>query len=282
MTPDALRFTVRVDHNEHIPVGSRSVGVLLTISAEDPGTAAGDRPVAAEVIVIDTSASMTGAKIDRACQAAISAVEVLRDGTYFAVVAGQSFARSVYPARGLAVASPVTREEAARALSQVTARGGTSMSTWLTLTRELMDSRPDAEIRHAIMLTDGQNTEGEGPLAAALEACKGRFVCDWRGIGDDWSYLQLRRITRDLLGDWKPVAEPDELAQDFRAAMAATMAKRAAGVTLSVWTPDGAKVAYLARVMPVIEELTELGVVRDAHTEVFPLGDWGRRSPTTT
>jgi hypothetical protein len=230
--------------------------------------------VAAEVIMIDTSGTMAGTKVHQACQAATKAIEVLRDGTYFAVVAGWSSARSVYPAHGMARASTVTRKEAARALTRVKAAGGTSMSTWLALTGELLAGVP-AQIKHAIMLTDGQNIEGDVPLRAALRACEGKFICDCRGIGDDWSYVQLREIARTLLGTWKPVAAPDLLADDFRAVMTATMEKRAAGVFLRVSPAGGGRVSYFARVMPTIDDLTAKGVARDPRALEFPLGDWG-------
>jgi hypothetical protein len=275
MTPNALRFAVRIDQNPNIAVGSRTVDAIVQVKAEDPEAGA-YKPVAAEVIVIDTSASMTnGQKIDKACQAAAMAVEVLDDGTYFAVVSGQSHATPVYPPRGMAVASPDTRRAAARALAQVTARGGTSMSTWLRLTGALLADCHEARIKHALLLTDGQNIEGDTPLRDALRDCEGAFVCDCRGVGDDWSYEQLREISRTLLGSWKPVAAAEELADDFRTVMRTTMSKRAAGVTLQVRTRG--RVSYLGRVMPDIEDLTGKGV-RHGEMWEFPLGDWGAQT----
>jgi len=277
MTTDVPSFVLRVEQNAHLAVGARTVHAILEVSAVDPRAAAGGPPPdAAEVIIIDRSGSMSGRKMKQALLAAAAAVDVLRDGVFFAIVAGQSSAQVVYPAEPVMVrASERTRAEAKRALRGVTTAGGTSMSTWLTLAELLLSTCP-APLKHAIMLTDGQNTEGTALLTGALSTCAGRFVCDCRGVGDDWSLTQLKEIAGALLGSWKPIASPDQLSDDFRSLMAASMRKRVSGVTLRVRPNRAATLTHLARVLPSIEELTDKGVpVQEGRAFEFPLGSWG-------
>ena len=55
--------------------------------------------------------------------------------------------------------------------------------------------------RHAILLTDGINQhETPEQLDAAIEAARGRFQCDCRGVGADWQVAEVRRIATALLG----------------------------------------------------------------------------------
>jgi hypothetical protein len=277
MTDEPLTFSLRVDHNPNLAVGQRQLHAIVQISAADPDPGAGSgAPLAAEVIVIDSSKSMTGTRIEEARRAASAAVDVVRDGTYFAVVAGQTSAELVYPPDPAMVAATARNRAAAkRKIANVPAGGTTNMSTWLSLTDTLLTGCP-AQIKHAIMLTDGHSTDAEGALAVALKACQGHFVCDCRGVGDGWRDDELRQIARALLGTWAPVAAPEDLADDFRAALTASMAKRIPDVVLRIRLYGQATVSYLAQVMPSIEDLTGKGVVAaDGQAIEFPIGHWG-------
>jgi hypothetical protein len=277
MTGEPLTFTLRVDHNENLGVDQHELDAIVQVGAAEPDPhAAGGPPRAAEVIIIDASKSMTGLKISQARLAASAAVDVVRDGAYFAVVAGQTSARLVYPPQPRMIAATAeTRAMAKSEIAKVAADGTTGMSAWLGLANTLLTSCP-AQIKHAVMLTDGYSTDGEDALEAALQACEGHFVCDCRGVGDGWRDDELRQIARTLLGTWAPVAAPEQLADDFRAALTASMAKRIPGVLLRITLFGEARVAYFAQVMPSIDDLTGKGVVVDGGQAVeFPLGNWG-------
>lgn len=280
MPDDVPGFELTVHQNEWLPVGSREVHAILDVRTTQAGGPNGQapadrRPASAEVIVIDQSGSMTGRKIKHAAQAAIAAVEVLPDGTQFAVVAGESVAHMVYPQRERLVrADQASRAEARAALEALGVRGGTSMSTWLHLTNQLLTARSVPRLRHALLLTDGLNTEGSAALDKALKHCRGHFVCDCRGVGDDWNIYQVKQIAVTLLGTWKPIAEPEQLAVDFRSVMTGSVRKRVPDVVLRVRKPPVAELVLLSQVQPSIEDLTPSGTAAGGAT-VFALGSWG-------
>jgi hypothetical protein len=218
---------------------------------------------------------MSGQKVRQAAHAAGAAVDVLRDGVSFAVIAGESSARMVYPEGpepGLAVASAATRAAAKRALAGVRASGGTNMSTWLGLADRLF-AASDVRLKHALMLTDGQNMEGATALSRALQACAGHFVCDCRGVGEDWELDQLKQIAAALRGGWKPIAKPEELAEDFREVTSALMRKRTTDVVLRILKPPASKLVELSRVFPDIEDLMPHALPNGRAIDV-PLGAW--------
>lgn len=270
-------FTVTVEQNPHLALGARTIQAVVRVETTGSSGAREvvEPPSAAEVVIIDTSGSMHGVRIGEARRAAGAAVEALREGTEFAVVAGHSVAEAVYPRTGaLARASQRTRQEALRALEGIQASGSTSMSTWLMLADELL-AGSTAAIKHALLLTDGLNNEGERPLKAALAACAGRFDCDCRGIGASWDHREVDTITHALNGRWKPVASPHELAEDFRSVIETSMTKRVAGVELHVSLTGNARVVSFGQVMPTIESLTDRRSVLDDGVTAFPLGAWG-------
>jgi Mg-chelatase subunit ChlD len=162
-------FAVDVYQNEFLPVDGIEVNAIVTVTATGDGPhggADGDerggargRAPAAEIVIVDTSGSMQvpRTKINAARDAASAAIDCIRDGVQFAVIAGTDTARVVYP-RGafLATADATTREQATWAASRLQADGGTAIGTWLALARELFATVPGRTC-HAILLTDGEN-----------------------------------------------------------------------------------------------------------------------------
>jgi von Willebrand factor type A C-terminal domain/von Willebrand factor type A domain len=271
---EAPMFTVEVDQNSYLPVDATRVDAIVTVTAADG--AAGPAPASEvlEVIVIDCSTSMTGSKIHAARKATIAAIAELRDGVSFAVVAGNHVARQVYPAKGTAVAGDVTRAEAIQLVERLQADGGTGIGYWLTHVGGLAREHPGS-IKHAILLTDGQNGESAAYFENALNKVRGAFTCDCRGVGTDWRVDELRAVATAMLGTVDIVADPADLAADFQAIMGVAMGKNVADLALRLWTPRGANVQFLKQVAPTVEDLTDRRTDAGRQSGDYPLGSWG-------
>ena len=235
-------FTVDVDQNEYLPEGGREVSAVVTVaSAADAaglasaGPAGAEADGSAEIIIIDCSGSMEypRTKIAAARAATAAAVDVVRDGVLFSVIAGTNLAFSVFPADGsMARADASSRAAAKQAVAGLRAGGGTAIGQWLDLARQTFARYP-ARLRHAILLTDGKNQhESPEQLAAAVSQCEGLFSCDCRGVGTDWEVSELRTISTALLGSVDIVPDPSGLAADFAAMMETAMGKQVADVSL--------------------------------------------------
>ncbi|WP_329518833.1 VWA domain-containing protein [Spirillospora sp. NBC_01491] len=275
---DLPAFTVKIDHNPHLPAGGRELHAIVTVEAAREG-GGGRAPAAeaAEIIIIDTSGSMTySGKMAAAKRAAKAAVNVLRDGVRFAVIAGANRPRLVYPQdERLVRASARTRRDAASAVGRLDAAGGTAIGSWLLLANRLFAEHRDA-IRHAILLTDGKNQHEPAPeLQKALDACSGNFVLDARGVGTDWEVPELRLISSALLGGFLDVPDPADLEADFRAMTEAAMGKAVADVTLRVWTPQHAELRFVKQMVPAVEDLTGRRVPSGPQLGDYPIGAWG-------
>ncbi|MER0445669.1 VWA domain-containing protein [Streptomyces sp. Edi4] len=290
------QFSVEVYQNEFLPEGGREVNAIVTVASTGGGTLGGgplttatvspvhvpgQAPAAAVVIMVDCSGSMDHppTKMRNARDATAAAIDTLRDGVEFAVVAGTHTAREVYPGNGrLATADSRTRAQAKDALRKLSAGGGTAIGTWLRLADRLLGTA-DVPIRHGILLTDGRN-EHESPedLRAALQACAGRFTCDARGVGTDWEVKEVTSIASALLGTADIVADPAQLAGDFTRMMENAMGKEVADVALRLWTPVGVEVMFVKQVAPAVEELTHRRTEAGPRAGDYPTGSWGDES----
>jgi hypothetical protein len=277
---DRPEFTINVDQNRFLPEGGREVHAVVTVEATGDGAPTASSTNAAEIIIIDTSGSMSrDNKMHAAKQAAKAAVDTLRDRVFFGVVSGSHNAGLAYPpGRELVQASERTRWEAKRAVGKLDAGGGTAIGSWLRLANELFAGHQDG-LRHAILLTDGKNEhETAQKLDATLAACAGGFVCDCRGVGTDWEVAELRRVASALLGSVDIVANPKNLEADFRAMTEAAMGKAVADVAMRVWIPQDARLRYVKQVMPSIEDLTGKRAESGPQAGDYPIGAWGQES----
>jgi hypothetical protein len=268
-------FSLEVFQNEYVPAQATTMDAVVSVTGHP--SARVEAADAAEVLIIDTSGSMYAppSRIRSAVQAAGLAVDRIRDGARFGIVAGNHDASVVFPpwGTGLVVADPSSRAAAREAVRHLEPSGGTAISKWLLAARDLFAASPMPR-RHAILLTDGENNEVPGVLEGALEQCRGMFQADCRGVGTDWIVDELRTIASALLGSVDIIREPEELEAEFQALMTASMS-RTAQASLRVWCPRGATVSFFRQVAPEVEDLTPWGTQVDLHSLEYPLGTWG-------
>lgn len=269
----------RVHQTLHLAEGTGEVQALLTVDAtQSPVVAATEAPEAAEVIILDASTSMLHPeqKARAAVDAAVAAIEVMRDGVLFAVLAGTDRTRLIWPPEGgLQRAGADTRAAATAALRAGKVGGGTRIGHWLRTAADLVADHPGA-IRHAILLTDGNDEfETRAELDEAIESARDMLTCDCRGIGDDWYFEELHAISRAMHGSVGRVAEPAGLSEDFRAMMVASMRKEVAQVALRLWTPVGARITLVEQSAPEAVDLTGRRTDVEPQVGLYPTGSWG-------
>ena len=214
-------FKAEVFQNQFLPLGSSEVHAIMTVTAgQTMGAQAAGRLFG---ILCDVSGSMDGVKILAARAAMTKLVTMLPEDCCFFIVTGSDSAKLVCP---VAVATPTAKDRAIAAIRQIRADGGTTISVWLDAALQQFRTQPGA-LKQALLLTDGQNDEMDGPLLQkALAACEGAFQCDCRGVGTDWKVDQLRLIANKLLGTTDIIPAPAQIETDFQAILSKALANR--------------------------------------------------------
>jgi hypothetical protein len=271
-------FTAQVFQNEYLADGATDVHAVVSVTCANAGvagkTGGGE---AAEIVIVDASGSMESpsSKIRAARAGAQAALDEIIDGTWFAVIVGRHQAELAYPISGMVRMDADTRQRAKQSVGVLSASGGTAIGTWLELATQLFQGCPATQ-RHAILLTDGKN-ESEEPwrLGRAIEAARGLFQCDCRGVGSDWVVDELRGVATGLLGSVDLIADPDEMEADFAGMIRSAMGRGVATATLRVWAPQGSQLLFVRQVAPTVDDLTPTRQVISPLIGDFPTGAWG-------
>ena len=139
-------------------------------------------------------------------------------------------------------------------------------------------------LTHAILLTDGKDehetAEELGEKSASAKANSPATAAESAPTGASRNYGRSRP---HCIGTVDIVADPADLADDFAAMMRDSMDKSIPDLTLRLWTPAGARVAFVKQVAPTVEDLTHRRV--DAGSQIRRISAWAlgvTRSATTT
>nr|WP_272919861.1 vWA domain-containing protein [Streptomyces sp. SID4948] len=226
---------------------------------------------------MDRSLSMAGrGKLAEAKRAVCAAIDTLVDGTYLAVVAGNHRAEVVYPlGGGMARVDEDVKAAAKRRVADQLPEGGTAIGGWLTQAERLFAPvASGGTVCHAVLYTDGKDEhESEAELSAALAACADRFVCDARGLGEDWNYTELLRITEALHGRPEAVVAIADLTEDFIRLMRQAHGLVVPRAYLSLRLNDRFRVGFVRQIRPVEADLTLQQQRRGGELHI-PLGAW--------
>ena len=267
-------FNAEVFQNPYLSQGATEVNAIVTITATGNDGIAIAAPTNRRLfgIICDTSGSMGGAKMIAAKEAIVQIIDLLPTDAAFFVVTGASRSKLLIP---LVNAVPENKLRAISQVKEISANGGTLMSTWLHTALGEFSKMPQA-ISQALLLTDGQNDDSdEEDLMRVLDSSEGKFQCDCRGVGTDWRVAELQKIAARLLGTTDIIASPDRIAADFQEILTKAMGKTVSDVSLRLWTPIGAKVLFCKQVSPEIVAVTHRGKVVSERMVDYPTGAWG-------
>lgn len=281
-----IQFKAEVFQNPYLSQGTREVNAIMTVTSTDDqsdlhSSAQSIHSTATSPsstgrifgIICDVSGSMSGAKIQAAKAAMSKLVQLLPEDSSFFIVTGASRANLVVP---VLLATPDHKQQAMSAIRNVTANGGTLISTWLTAALAEFQKLPTA-IAQALLLTDGRNDDSdEQRLATTLQQCEGVFQCDCRGVGTDWQVKQLQQIGSKLLGTTDIIPDASGLEADFQSILQKAMGKSLSDVSLRLWTPQGAIVLFCKQVSPEIVDLTQRARAVKAQVIDYPTGAWSK------
>jgi Ca-activated chloride channel family protein len=204
-------------------IGAAPEGDLLAAGTRDtflgvwvdvPDVRPEARPPMELALVVDTSGSMSGAKLDNARTAAAMLVRNLHDGDIVALDAFSDHARTIIPPTRL---DARTRGDVLRRVSELSVNGSTNMFEGLSLGESQMMSAPASHpIRRVVMISDGiANVGPSSPETLGLLAERGvrfRAQVTSLGVGTDYDERTLDALAVRSSGRMYHLSSPAEMA----------------------------------------------------------------------
>lgn len=172
------------------------------------------RPPMEVALVVDTSGSMAGSKIESARGAATQLVKSLKDGDIVALDAFSDDARTIVPPTRLDMH---TRTEILREIAQLVPRGGTNMFSGLSLAESQMAAAPASHtLRRVVVISDGiANVGPSSPEilgSIAERGLRNRAQVTSFGVGIDYDERTLNALSVRSSGRLYHIGEPREMA----------------------------------------------------------------------
>jgi Ca-activated chloride channel family protein len=192
-----------------------SAWILCDVTAPEPnGPVAPRRPVNV-TLVLDRSGSMAGRPLELAKKGAALALDLLRDGDRFGIVAYDDRVRVVTPS---AAATAQAREEARQELAELGPGGSTDLhGGWLQGCEEIargLALAPGADAR-CLLLTDGLANHGvtdSGEIARQAAELRARGIATSTfGLGDGFDEVLLQRMSEAGGGNAYWARQPEQV-----------------------------------------------------------------------
>ena len=165
-------------------------------------------PKGALVLVIDHSGSMTGLKLQMAKSAAAASVRLLSRRDQVGVVVFDSLADWLVP-----MTDASDKEAIYDRIGQLGGGGGTNMYPGMEYAAEALRDA-DTDIKHVILLTDGQTAGPDCRAIAATMASQG-ITISTVALGEGADFQLLQTIAEIAGGRSYPVPNPQQLPQIF-------------------------------------------------------------------
>lgn len=187
---------------------------MLGVWVDVPGGQRKVRAPAAVALVVDTSGSMAGAKIEHAHQAARAFVNHLSDGD---IVSVASFADEAVERLPPTVLGAGTRPDVLRAIDALTPTGGTNMFDGLRMGEGRVLTAPSTHaVRRVVLISDGQANVGPSSpdvLGALAQRGADRGVqVTSLGVGADYDENTLNALAVASSGRLYHITEAREMA----------------------------------------------------------------------
>lgn len=205
-------------------------------------------------LVLDTSGSMSGAKLQNLKQAVNWLVDHLSERDTLAITL---FDDEVHPLTGSTTLHD--REALHSQIDGIREAGGTAMSKGLLVgLDEAMKGRREGVVSRIVVLTDGQTWgDAERCVQLARQAGAAGIPVTALGIGaeEDWSIELLDSLATESGGDSGYIAKPEEIAGAFEETLRAMQATAYQNLRLTFNPAAGVQPRAIYRVAPIISRL---------------------------
>lgn len=241
--PTTMTWIGASAEGEMLMAGTREtfLGVWVDVPESRPET----RPPMDIALVVDTSGSMAGAKIENARNAATTLVKSLKDGDIVSLDSFSDSAHTLVPSTKLDAQS---RQAFLTAIARLQPSGSTNMFDGLTLGESQVAAAPATHsVRRVVVISDGiANVGPSTPETLGALAERGlRFHAQVTslGVGNDYDERTLNALAVKSAGRLYHLSEPKEMASILKGELDLLDATLASDAFVEVMPAPGVQLA---------------------------------------
>jgi Ca-activated chloride channel family protein len=241
--------------------GTRTVLAEIGLAASETGAVTATRMPVAIAVVLDTSGSMSGEKIEQAKNAVRQLVERMHPEDQVALVTYNHIAQVVQPLTSVSL----TRGELDPMIARIYAAGGTVIPDALELGAAQLTTAPGTHVRRVVLVSDGLDGSGR-PVDLVSSTLRTRsaegLTVSALGIGIDYDERFLTAIADAGRGNYEFLARGGELDAFLRREVDEASRTSIDRIVASITLPNGWRLGRVFGSTPS----------RQAHTVELPVG----------
>lgn len=231
-----LHGSFALSHTKVLAAGSTRVFGELTVTA-DPADVARERAPLSLVVVLDTSGSMSGEKIEQAKSSVISLIHDMRDDDEIALVRYSHSSDLVQP---LARVGSV-RASLIGKVREIQADGGTNIPPALAHGLRSLEEAGRGRVRRVVLVSDGLDNTRAVAEATARESSEKGVTISSLGIGLDFDEGYMSAVARAGHGNFAFVKDGAALATFLRRELKETATTTIDRASVRISLPAGVR-----------------------------------------
>jgi Ca-activated chloride channel family protein len=201
--------TLALSQTRVLAGGAQSVFAELRLKAEESRAVAEERAPLSLAIVIDTSGSMSGDKIESAKKSVLSLIRQMRDEDEVALVRYDDRHEVLQPLARLGRVRSALMER----VSALSAGGGTDIAPALSQGLSLLSDAGARRVRRVVLVSDGLDGGRDQSVAIARNASDARTTVSALGIGLDFDEGYMSAVANAGRGNFGFVENGSALAR---------------------------------------------------------------------
>jgi Ca-activated chloride channel family protein len=229
--------TIALSHGKVLAGSEQRIFGEITFNSDPAPAQAVERAPLSLVVVLDTSGSMAGEKIDQAKDAVIRLLRDMRDDDEIAFVRYASDSEVIQPLTRIAQ----VREALIAKVRSLSAGGGTNIPPALSDgARSLSDAAP-GRVRRVVLVSDGLDSTRSQAESIAQESAGRGVTTSSLGIGLDFDESYMGGVARSGRGNFGFVKDASTLAAFLQRELKETAQTTIANASIRLRLPAGVR-----------------------------------------
>ena len=229
-----LHGTVALSHGAVLAGGDRDVYAEIRLTA-DPAARSDDRAPFALAVVLDTSGSMYGEKLEQAKRAILELMHDMRDDNQIAVIRYSSNASVVQPLARLGD----IRTDLATRIRQIEADGGTAIPLGMRAGMNALAEAGRGRVRRVVLVSDGLDSSRSESEHLAHDSFEHGVTVSSLGIGLDFDESYMSSVSRSGHGNFAFVKDAPALTAFLERELHETASTTVEGAVVALKLPHG-------------------------------------------